>query len=237
VGFFQPRVNNKTKDKRNMKTIDTFAPLACVAALLTQTCLGQNASAGRPPTTPGQVHPPVHFRWGTTEPAATLAPTGFSPAQIRQAYGFDQLPGSVDGTGQTIAIIDAFGDGHVTGTTTTGNGHHKTTTTTIADATGIDWTNFCHQFGLPTDGLTVAYPQGPTTSTNWSLETALDIEWAHAIAPGAKILPRSVTSMWVVRPWTRLASGTGLCARPHRKPRRNANQAQMAENRRGPVFG
>ncbi len=62
-------------------------------------------------------------------------------------------------------------------------------TTTTTDATQSDWTTFCNQFGLPTTGLTVAYPQGQrVVSTDWALEIALDIEWAHAIAPGANIL-------------------------------------------------
>src|SRR5689334_20934976 len=44
---------------------------------------------------------------------ASATPGGFSPAQIRAAYGFDQIAfGSAtgDGTGQTIAIIDAYDD-------------------------------------------------------------------------------------------------------------------------------
>ena len=46
---------------------------------------------------------------------STAAPTGYSPAQIRQAYGFDNitfLNGAVagDGAGTTIAIVDAYDD-------------------------------------------------------------------------------------------------------------------------------
>src|SRR5213596_2245725 len=39
-------------------------------------------------------------------PAATSGPTGYSPQQIRTAYGFDKLP--YDGSGTTIAIVDAY---------------------------------------------------------------------------------------------------------------------------------
>src|SRR5262245_28884082 len=45
------------------------------------------------------------------EPAAVSSPVGLTPAQIRHAYGIDQAGfGSVagDGTGQTIAIVDAY---------------------------------------------------------------------------------------------------------------------------------
>src|SRR5262245_33890874 len=52
---------------------------------------------------------------GSTRPAAASSPNGlgFSPSQVRHAYGFDQITfanGTIqgDGTGQTIAIVDAF---------------------------------------------------------------------------------------------------------------------------------
>jgi subtilase family serine protease len=172
-----------------MKTVKLLQALAAlsVAALLTQLCSAQPAPAGQPPL-PGEAQPHVHLKQDPAQPAATTSPTGLSPAQLRQAYGFDQLSG-IDGTGQTIAIIDAFGDRYAT-TTTSGNGKNKRTTTTITDATQDDWNAFCTPFGLSTAGLTVAYPQGlpANVSTGWALETALDIEWAHAIAPGANIL-------------------------------------------------
>src|SRR3954463_7640945 len=49
------------------------------------------------------------------QPAISLSPSatkstvmGLTPAQIKKAYGFDQLSG--DGSGQTIAIVDAYND-------------------------------------------------------------------------------------------------------------------------------
>src|SRR6185295_4664940 len=48
---------------------------------------------------------------GNGTPAATSAPQGLTPTQIRKAYGFDQISfGAIqgDGRGQTIAIIDAY---------------------------------------------------------------------------------------------------------------------------------
>jgi hypothetical protein len=165
-----------------------WAAILFVAALLTQLTSAETPSAGRR-SLPADPLPHAHVRREAAQPAATPGPTGYSPSQIRQAYGFDLLPSSIDGTGQTIAIVDAFGDRYATTTTTTGHGNHTTTTTTITDATQTDWNTFCNQFGLPTAGLTVVYPQGQgNVSTNWGLETTLDIQWAHAIAPGANIL-------------------------------------------------
>jgi hypothetical protein len=105
--------------------------------------------------------------------AATTVP-GYTPAQIRHAYAFDQvaLPGgaAADGTGQTIAVVDAFNDPNLQ----------------------ADLAVFDAQFGLAAANLTVVNQTGgaalPTTDAGWAGEIALDVEWAHAIAPGAKIL-------------------------------------------------
>lgn len=100
---------------------------------------------------------------------------GYTPAQMAKAYGFDQisLPGGVaaNGAGQTIAIIDAFNDPNITG----------------------DLKVFDSQFNLPdpTNFKIVNQTGGsklPTTDSGWAGEISLDVEWAHAMAPGANIL-------------------------------------------------
>jgi hypothetical protein len=93
---------------------------------------------------------------------------GFTPAQINHAYGFDQISYSngINGTGQTIAIVDAFDD-----------------PTIQSDLHTFDVT-----YGLADPVFTKFTPQGtPAQNTGWDLEIALDVEWAHAIAPGAAI--------------------------------------------------
>src|SRR5262249_11683395 len=98
----------------------------------------------------------------------------FTPAQLRHAYGFDQITFSVnghsivgDGSGQTIAIVDAYDNPN-----------------TLADLNYFDQT-----FGLPDPNFTKATPGGlPKTDAGWAMEIALDVEWAHAMAPGANIL-------------------------------------------------
>ena len=99
-------------------------------------------------------------------PFLASSPGGYSATQIRHAYGFDKL--SATGAGQTIAIVDAYGS------------------STLQN----DLNNFCTAMGLPTTTLGIYYPQGKprTANSGWALETALDVEWAHAIAPGAKIV-------------------------------------------------
>ncbi len=97
----------------------------------------------------------------------------YSPPFIRQAYNF---PADLDGSGQTIVIVDAYGSPTI---------RHDLA---VFDAT----------FGIPAPpSFTVVCPQGcPTFNPNntphdeigWSLETSLDVEWAHAMAPAAKIV-------------------------------------------------
>jgi subtilase family serine protease len=103
-------------------------------------------------------------------------PLGFSPQQISQAYNFNHITfngGAIkgDGSGQTIAIVDPYSQPHIVN----------------------DLQTFDSTFGLsapPT--FTVVNQYGGTTlpaaDATWGLEESLDVEWAHALAPGAKIL-------------------------------------------------
>jgi subtilase family serine protease len=98
----------------------------------------------------------------------------YSPQQMRTAYGVDKLiKKGFDGRGRTIVIIDAFQN------------------PTMQE----DLAAFDDAFGLPAPVFRQVAPQGLTpfdpTDGNmigWSGEIALDVEWSHAIAPGAKIL-------------------------------------------------
>ena len=121
---------------------------------------------------------PFHVAYSAQDHAApmvTAAPTGYSPAQIRHAYGFDKIAfsgGSIlgDGAGTTIAIVDAFDDPKIA------NDLHQ----------------FDLQFGLPDPVFTKVNQTGgasyPAADPGWATEIALDVEWAHAVAPRASIL-------------------------------------------------
>ena len=108
--------------------------------------------------------------------AAPLPPGGgLSPAQIRAAYDLGPLlHRGIDGQGQTIVIVDSFGSPTI----------------------GHDLAVFDQQFGLPPPpSLRVIQPAGAAppyrrsgTRTGWAGEATLDVEWAHVMAPGAKIL-------------------------------------------------
>jgi subtilase family serine protease len=107
-----------------------------------------------------------------------LPSCGYDAAEMQQAYGLNKVYKSgLDGAGQTIMIVDAFGSN-----------------TIVADANLFSELN-----GLPqlTDkNFEIFTPNGSATCTatngciggNWQYETTLDVEWAHAIAPGANIV-------------------------------------------------
>jgi hypothetical protein len=105
-------------------------------------------------------------------PLVSPGPSGLSPQQIAGAYGVNQIKfsgGKVvgNGAGQTIAIVTAYNDPNI----------------------GSDLAAFDSQFGLASPpSLTVKNLGGTATDAGWALETSLDVEWAHALAPAAKIL-------------------------------------------------
>jgi subtilase family serine protease len=112
---------------------------------------------------------PTYQRLAAASPFGTIGPQGYSPAQIRHAYGVDQLP--YTGAGQTIAIIDAYSD-----PTIRSDLHHFDAAFGLPDPTF----NIVAQGGITVD------PSGAGNS-NFEGEEALDVEWAHAMAPGATI--------------------------------------------------
>jgi subtilase family serine protease len=121
------------------------------------------------------IHVPEAASSATAHPNVTVQPDAvpgnplpFTPSQIQQAYGTSAvLRGGTTGSGQTIAIVDAYRDPNISG----------------------DLWAFDSTFGLPAAHLSIATPNGvPAANSAWSVEIALDVEWAHVIAPGANIL-------------------------------------------------
>ncbi len=122
-----------------------------------------------------QVYEGVFQGENGNHPMSPGSPSGFTPSKILAAYGISANAGS-----NAIAVVDAFD-----------------LPTALAD-----FNTFSTQFGLPTEPSTTAtaatnkvfqvvYAEGsqPINSnlTGWDAEIALDMEWAHAMAPKAKI--------------------------------------------------
>jgi subtilase family serine protease len=101
----------------------------------------------------------------------------YSPAQFQRAYDLAPLYKQGDnGKGETIVIVDSFGYQFIRG----------------------ELAAFDKGFGLPAPpSFKIIQPAGPVPPFNptarpmmvgWAGETSLDVEYAHAIAPGANIL-------------------------------------------------
>ena len=106
-------------------------------------------------------------------PMLVSGPTGYTPRQIQKAYGVNQITfsgGKVvgNGAGQTIAIVTAYNDPNIK-----------------SDLATFDSKFF--PLSAPAS-LTVNNLGATTTDSGWALETSLDVEWAHSVAPGAAIV-------------------------------------------------
>ena len=100
----------------------------------------------------------------------------YGVAQVRRAYGLPALyANGVTGRGATIVIVDSYGS------------------PTIQN----DLSAFDRAYRLPAPpkfqiirpaGRIPAYDPASSDMVGWAGETTLDVEWAHAVAPGANIL-------------------------------------------------
>jgi subtilase family serine protease len=112
----------------------------------------------------------------TADCVAAFGVSCYQPSQLQTAYNLKKLyRQGLDGRGSTIAIVDAFG----------------------SPTARADLRKFDRDFGLPDpprfDIIQPAGPVPPFDPTDadmagWAGETSLDLQWAHAIAPGANIL-------------------------------------------------
>ena len=106
--------------------------------------------------------PPIHVRT-----SGGKSPSGIAPSEIKKIYNLPLMGGT-----STIAIVDAYDDA------------------TIENDLGV----FDTAYGLAActvkNGCLEKHVMASSTKTDsgWALETSLDVEWAHAIAPQAKIL-------------------------------------------------
>jgi hypothetical protein len=123
-------------------------------------------------------HPiPAPLAPGQPAAVGSSVPSGLIPAQVRGAYGVNNIRfGGTLGTGAgvTIAIVDAFDNPNIQG----------------------DLATFDAAFGLPAppsfqvlNQSGQATPLPPVDMTgNWEIEEALDVEWVHAMAPQASLI-------------------------------------------------
>jgi subtilase family serine protease len=124
----------------------------------------------------------------TAECEADFGIACYQPFQLQRAYDLAPLfSRGIEGKGETIVIVDAFGSPSI----------------------ASDLQTFDSETGLPNPpSFRVITPEGPITTTpanctsaysptgpdlcsdyyGWTDETSLDVEWSHAMAPEANIL-------------------------------------------------
>jgi subtilase family serine protease len=117
----------------------------------------------------------------TVTPTATIIPASpgnYGYQELRRAYHMEELlQEGITGKGQTVIVTVSYGDPHLQ----------------------EDFDAYNQYYGLPSLKLQIIAPLGPSPlptndpfdrreHTGWSVETALDVEMIHAIAPDARII-------------------------------------------------
>jgi subtilase family serine protease len=116
----------------------------------------------------------------------------YPPSFLKKAYDFPPTTGKkgLDGTGQTIVIVDAFGSPTIQSDLDKFDTTFGLPATAVEILCGSTWT------GALTDNcpvktiadLTSAPFAGSCGAVGWASETTLDVTMSHALAPGAKIV-------------------------------------------------
>jgi subtilase family serine protease len=199
TGFVDGRAGVVSEEQGDAMRLGRKAALA-VGSCAVIAAFGGLAGASMP-TVAAAVVQPVPFVTGpilaagqfpqpltTAECEADLHIACYQPFQLQRAYDLAPLfSRGIEGQGETIVIVDAFGS------------------PTIAS----DLQTFDSAFGLPNPpSFRVITPEGPITTTptnctsvysptgpdlcsdyyGWTDETSLDVEWSHVMAPKANIL-------------------------------------------------
>jgi subtilase family serine protease len=139
--------------------------------------------------------------------AATTTVSVVTPAQVRQTYGFAALPAATtankaayQGSGQVIVIIDAFHHATAGADLNTFSTKFGLPTCTLLPNTYKAGTPIASLVTPPKPGEGCSFQTLYTTSAGtqaatapkadagWAMEIALDVQWAHAMAPMAKIV-------------------------------------------------
>jgi subtilase family serine protease len=169
------------KKRVYLRFISTIAMLVSMLSIALGVASTPVQAAGLPYTShPVQVNP-VILKTAQSANAqyqfACQAPTApvrcYSPQQIRAAYSIQPLLNKgITGKERTIVIIDAY----------------------QSPTVQQDLNTFSTTFGLPSTKVHIIAPDGLTpfdyndpNQLGWAEEISLDVQWSHAVAPGATI--------------------------------------------------
>jgi subtilase family serine protease len=107
-----------------------------------------------------------------------LPSCGYDSAEIQKGYGLHALyTKGWNGRGQTIVIVDAYGSKTIRA--------DANTFSKINNLPKLTTSNFAI---VKVGGESGCTPADGCTPGDWNVETTLDVEWAHTVAPGANIV-------------------------------------------------
>jgi subtilase family serine protease len=173
-------VSNRTPGTAGRAILSVVLSLITIAAVATaprtQRSSAESGSPAPVPTPTDVVNGALVSLPTSTDCQVYYGLTCYTPAQIRRAYNLEPLYAKgLDGTGMTMAIVVEFGSPTIR----------------------RDLALFDKAFGLPDPpSFRILRPVGDIPPfdphddfvVGYAWETTLDVEWAHAIAPGANIL-------------------------------------------------
>src|ERR1041385_2895536 len=191
------------EEKQIMSGIKKVSSMISVIAILAMLFGIPNATAALRMPTP---HPTVSdFQFisaGETTPTnadcESVGRTCFAPQAIQSAYNVGPLyAAGFDGTGVTIAIVDSWGSDTMAHDLRVFNDAfglpHLCGEEGVTCTAGMPTFTIWHPNGSPSTTSSPGSDPGQEDKTLWALEVALDVETAHAMAPGANILLVAVT--------------------------------------------
>jgi subtilase family serine protease len=154
---------------RSTRTLFASAAAVLLALVVPAMAADPSSAASEAVAHPMFIH--GHAAPGLVHPAAT--PAGYGPSDLQSAY---KLPSATAGSGQTVAIVDAYND-------------------PTAEA---DLAVYRSQYGLPActtangcfkkvsqTGSTTSLP---ATDAGWATEISLDLDMVSAVCPNCHIL-------------------------------------------------
>src|SRR5215471_17344926 len=192
------------KSQRFQMTLLALLGAAALAAVTPRDAYSEWAARGGHTVTPESsieqsehVGVRAHTNFKMFVPAAGMAARQESPEAVPQASGppfhgyFYETPASL---ACIYKLVSPSQDPGCNPNTVTANPTGGAGAIAIVDAyhyptAASDLTRFSAQFGLPAANLQVVFANGrqPKVNADWNIEAALDIQWAHAMAPQAKI--------------------------------------------------
>lgn len=186
---------------RHRFSVSSVLVIMAIVFSFANVTLASRAASGMPVP-----HPTVtdyqFISGGTTPPTnadcQAFHRTCFTPQAIQSAYNVGPLyAAGNDGRGVTIAIVDSWGSDTIAHDLHVFNNAfglaHMCGEEGVTCTPGMPTFTVLHPNGSPSTTATPGNNPGLESKAAWALEVSLDVETAHAIAPGANILLVAVT--------------------------------------------